>query len=74
MTFNYSKLLGKIKEQKKTQREVADYIGRKPNTFNLKVNGKAFFTTQEIESICELLNIEKHEIGDYFFATEVQEN
>ena len=46
--FNYSKLKGLIRERELTQENVAEEIGISSATFNLKINGKAFFTQDEI--------------------------
>lgn len=68
MSFNYSKLLGKIKERGFTQKEVAKHIRINNGTLSTKLNNKSSFTADEIADICKLLDISKHEIGDYFFA------
>lgn len=71
MKFNYSKLLGRIKEYGYTQETLAVAIGINPSTFSQKVNNAAFFTQREIKKICAILEIPKDEIGAYFFAEEV---
>ena len=68
MKFNHSKLLGKLKEQGYTQEEVAKRIGINKCTLSAKLNNKNAFTTDEMADICRVLDISKHEIGDYFFA------
>jgi transcriptional regulator with XRE-family HTH domain len=68
MKYNYSKLLGKIKEKGLTQSQVAEAIGKNESTLSIKLNGKFFFTTAEIDAICDLLDIAPDEIGSYFFA------
>ena len=68
MAFNYSKLLGKIKECGLTQEEVADRIGINKGTLNAKLNNKGNFNGPEMHDICRLLDISKDEIGSYFFA------
>lgn len=72
--FDYSKLLGRIKEYGFTQESIAAEIGTKPPTLSLKLNNKAFFTQKEIRKICDLLEIEIAEIGVYFFTLRVQKN
>ena len=69
MQFNYSKLLGRIREFGLTQKDVAAHIGIRATTLSLKLNGKARFTANEIDAICKLLHIAKEDIGDYFFTT-----
>ena len=42
------------------------------STFNLKINGNAYFTQDEIYRISNCLEIPKEKIYEYFFTTEVQ--
>ena len=71
MVFNYSKLLGKIREKDMTQADVASAIGINLATLNAKINGRSYFTSYEIINLCSLLEIPKAEIGSYFFTKEV---
>lgn len=68
MKFNYSKLLGRIKEKGFTQESLAIAIGMSVPTMSLKLNNKSFFTQPEIRKICDLLDIPADRIGEYFFA------
>lgn len=68
MQFNYSKLLGRFREYGFTQKDAAARIGIRPTTLSLKLNNKAVFTSDEIDAICQLLDIPKEEIGTYFFT------
>ena len=68
MPYNYSKLLGRIREHGLTQRSLAEVIHINPATLNAKLNGKNAFTTPEIVGICKELCIPNEEIGSYFFA------
>lgn len=68
MKFNYSKLLGKIKECGLTQEQLAKAIDKDKSTLSSKLNGKYAFTTIEIDDICKVLDISNSEIGEYFFA------
>lgn len=68
MKFNYSKLLGKIRECGFTQEQLAKAIGISKTTFSSKVNNQFSFTSKEIYAICEVLGISKDEIGEYFYA------
>lgn len=69
--FDFSKLLGRIKECGSIQEDVASYVGIAPGTLNAKLNNKGNFTAFEIDSICEMLSIPKNEIGVYFFTSKV---
>ena len=68
MKYNYSKLLGRIKECGLTQEKLAKAIGKDKSTINAKINGQSSFTQKDIDAICRVLNISNGEIIDYFFA------
>lgn len=68
MAYNYSKLLGRIKECGYTQESLATAIGRDKGTLSLKLNNKGQFRANEMDDICKVLDIPNNEIGDYFFA------
>lgn len=72
--YDYSKLLGRIKECGFTQERIASEVGMSVSTLSFKLNNKAFFTQREIRKICDLLGIESTEIGLYFFTLRVQKN
>ena len=69
--YDYSKLLGRIKEKGFTLKEFAKIIGINPSTLSIKLSGKAYFTQKEIEKICQALDICGNEIGLYFFTPKV---
>ena len=71
MRFNYSKLLGKMRENGFTQEKLAKAIGINESTLNTKLNNKAYFTSKEICSICGILGIANDEIGNYFYTNRV---
>lgn len=66
--YNYSKLLGRMRERGYTQESLAKAIGRDKGSINTKLNNKSNFTSAEIDSICRELDIDNSEIGAYFFA------
>lgn len=68
MKFNYSKLLGRMRECGFTQAQLAKAIGINKATLSAKLNNRFSFTQEEILAICKLLNISVCEIGDYFYA------
>lgn len=68
MKFNYSKLLGRMRECGFTQKQLAKAIGINTATLSLKLNNRFSFSQEEILAICKLLNIPICEIGDYFYA------
>ena len=68
MKYNYSKLLGRIKECGLTQEKLATAIGKNKSTVSMKLNGLCAFTQKEIDDICKVLDISNNDIGDYFFT------
>lgn len=72
MKFDSSKLKGRIREKKHTQESMANNLEISSSTFNLKLNGNAFFTQDEIYIISNLLDIPKEQYFDYFFTLEVE--
>ena len=68
MKFNYSKLLGRMRECGFTQAQLAKAIGINKGTLSVKLNNRFSFTQDEILAICKLLHIPICEIGDYFYA------
>lgn len=73
MKFNYSKLLGKMKECGFSQEQLAKAIGVSESTLNAKLNNKYYFNAKEMYLICKALNIDIEEMSAYFFATEVRD-
>lgn len=71
MKFDYSKLLGRIKEFGHTQETLAKEIGITESSMSMKLNNKAYFKQIEIRLICGVLEIPDSEIGVYFFALRV---
>lgn len=74
LCFDYSKLLGRIKENGLTQAALAEKIGMSETTISLKLNNKADFSQREIRKICNTLKIDDANIYDYFFNQKVQKN
>lgn len=68
MKYNYSKLLGRMKECGLTQEQLAKEIGKNKSTISAKLNNQFSFTQEEIDAICRVLDISNDEIGEYFFA------
>ena len=74
MQFDYSKLLGRIRECGFTQETLAKHIGIAKSSMSLKLNNKANFSHPEMFLICEALQIEISEIGVYFFTPKVRKD
>ncbi len=74
MEFDYSKLLGRIKECGFNQTSLAKQVKISVSTLSEKLNNKYAFTMKEIDAICKALDISKEEIGVYFFTQKVQKS
>ena len=65
--FNYSALLGLIKEKGHTQESVATAVHMTPSTLSAKLNGRYPFKQTDIQNIADVLDISAADIGRYFF-------
>lgn len=72
MSFDYSKLRGKIVEKYGTQSLFAKALGVSERTLSLKLNGRIYFTQIEIKKILELLDVDSSYVNTYFFEEKVQ--
>lgn len=70
--FNYSKLLGRIKECFGKQCVFAAAMGLSERSMSLKLNNFRAWTQQEIFRACKILMIPSSEIPSYFFNVDVQ--
>ena len=68
MKYNYSKLLGRIRERGLTQEQLAKELGKNKSTISAKLNNQFSFTQDEMDDICRILEIPNDEIPEYFFA------
>lgn len=68
MEFDYSKLLGRIREYGYTQKTLADAIGMSVSQLNQCLKNKSNFKHKTILAICEVLDIQIGEIGAFFYA------
>ena len=66
--FNYSKLLGRMKEKGYTQGALAQALNISANSFTNKLHGKSSFSNTEIKIICDVLEISNIQVGSYFFT------
>lgn len=66
MTFDYSKLLGLMREKGETQQSIADKIQINIATFNTRLKNNSEFKQGEIVKICQILGIADPK--DYFFC------
>lgn len=66
--FEFNKLRGRIVEKYRTQREFANALGITKNAFSRKMTGKSGMSQKDIVLWCEMLDIDRDEIGEYFFS------
>lgn len=71
MSFDYSKLRGRIKEVFGTQEHFANAMSMSNTSVSLKLNNQREWTQREIDKATKLLGIEDHEITLYFFTLQV---
>ena len=69
--FDYSKLLGKIKEKGYSQNSFAECLNINASTLSLKLSNKAFFTQKEMNQALNVLGVDSRCIGEYFFTQKV---
>ena len=71
LEFDYSKLLGRIKEKGYTLKTFAKAIGISLSTLSLKLSNKAYFKQCEMDNASNVLEFDRAEIGVYFFTQKV---
>ena len=67
--MNLPKLKGKLKEKNKNYTSCANVLGISTATFCLKMNGKATFYIDELETLGNFLEMSESEKADIFLAT-----
>lgn len=72
MSYNYSKLRGRIIEKYGSQQKFAEAIGWSERTLSLKMTNKVFWKQSEITEASRLLELGEGQIIDYFFTQNVQ--
>lgn len=65
--YDYSRLLGKMREQGFTQEKLAKSIGISACSLNLTLNNKRDFRQDEILKIGQFLHISSDDFSAYFF-------
>ena len=73
MSFDYSKLKGRIRELYGTYDNVVPELSMSEATLSRRLNGKSYFDSEEILELSEVLGIEMGEIDQYFFKTDKEE-
>jgi hypothetical protein len=71
MSYDYSKLRGKIKEKFSTQNEFAKKIGMGRVSLSQRLNCKLEFSQEDINKSIEVLDLTASDIPEYFFNSKV---
>ena len=66
--YNYSKLLGLMREKNITQENLAEYVGMSEVTLNKKLNNNSQFKQSEMVSILNVLALPITDIVTIFFT------
>lgn len=66
--FTYAKLKGRIVEKYGSQENFAKAAGISNVTVSLKLNGKKSFSQKDIINWSKLLDIDLHDVGDFYYA------
>lgn len=69
--MNYNKLRGRIVEMFGSQKRFSDKITLSEQSITAKLNGRSDFSQEDILRWSNALNIDKSEIGTYFFETKL---
>ncbi len=67
------KLRIRILEYYDTQRSFAEALGISQNLLTYRLQARTQFRTDEIYKICQMLEISKEEIADYFFDFDLEQ-
>ena len=74
MTYDYSKLRGRVVEKCGTLTHFREKMGLSDRTVSAKFNGLSEWKQSEIVRACEILEIPATDINAYFFNIKVQDN
>ena len=66
--YDYSKLLGLMREKQITQNELATMLGISETSLNKKLKGNSQFKQEEIRQILIALGLGVEEVSAYFFC------
>lgn len=65
---NNLRLKGRIVEKGYTLSSFAEVLGLSRASLRNKMSGVSSFRVSEVKKMCDLLDIEYSEVGDYFFG------
>ena len=66
--YDYSRLLGRMREKGYTQEKLAKALGISETSLNHRLNNKLNFRQDEIVTARDILLIPRQKLDDYFFA------
>lgn len=71
--YDYSKLLGLMREKQITQNELASRLGISETSLNKKLKGNSQFKQDEIRKILDCFDLSIEEVSSYFFCRQTCE-
>lgn len=74
MSFDHSKLRGRIREKYGTEQKFAAAMGMGRVSLSIKLNNEGDFTRKQMLKAAELLELEASQIPEYFFEAEAQKS
>ena len=74
MTFDYSKLKGRIREIYGTYENLLPKLTMSEATLSRRLNGKSYFDSEEILELSDALEIPDEERDLYFFKVKVRKS
>ena len=74
MSFDYSKLKGRIREIYGTYENIVPKLTMSEATLSRRLNGKSYFDSEEILELSDALEIPDEERDLYFFKVKVRKN
>lgn len=66
--YDYSKLLGRMKEKGFTQESLAKQLGISACSLNFSLKNKRDFKQEEMLKACEILGIPTSQLPEFFYA------
>ena len=66
--YSYNKLRGRIIERYGSQQKFADILGISSTSMSKKMQCKTGFSQEDIEQWAKLLDIDRADFSEYFFA------
>ena len=67
--FDYDLLKKRMKLYRHNQTTLAEEMDVSRKTINAKLNGSISFTQPDIVKICEILDIPRKQVGNYFYKS-----